>query len=90
MNTMEIINRTYTFIMNRLVETGRAPHFSEIAASLGLSMTAGRQALHDLIKSGVYGWLYPGTDILVSLAPFSSLPNQFRVTIDGRQKWFAQ
>jgi len=29
MNTMEIINRTYTFIMNRLVETGRAPHFSE-------------------------------------------------------------
>ncbi len=90
MTDKDLINKTYSFIMNRLVETGQAPHYTEIAVALGISMPEGRMALHDLIKTGVYGWVYPGTDILVSLAPFNSLPNQFRVTIDGRQKWFAQ
>jgi hypothetical protein len=53
-------------------------------------MEEGRQALHALIGIGLGGWLYPGTDLIVSMAPFHNLPNQYRITIDGHQKWFAQ
>jgi hypothetical protein len=28
--------------------------------------------------------------LIASLAPFNNLPNQYRITIDGEQKWFAQ
>ncbi len=90
MNEPTLADRTFHIIMRRMVETGQAPHFTEIAADLGVSMEEGRQALHALIDIGLGGWLYPGTDLIVSMAPFHSLPNQYRITIDGQQKWFAQ
>ena len=40
--------------------------------------------------SGIAGWLYPRTDHIVSFAPFNNLPTHYRITIDGRQKWFGQ
>jgi hypothetical protein len=46
--------------------------------------------MHELFESGIYGWLYPNTDFIASFAPFNNQPTQFRVTIDGKQKWFAQ
>ena len=27
---------------------------------------------------------------IVSFAPFHNLPTQYRITVDGEQKWFAQ
>jgi hypothetical protein len=35
-------------------------------------------------------WLYPGTDLIASVAPFNNLPNQYRIGADGRQGWFGQ
>jgi hypothetical protein len=90
MSESTVLDQTFNVIMRYLVETGQAPHYTEIAAKLGLSMEDGRQALHALMKSGVPGWLYPGTDLIVSMAPFNNLPNQYRITIDGKQKWFGQ
>ena len=90
MNEPSLADRTFHIIMRRMVETGQAPHFTEIATDLGVSMEKGRLALHALIDIGLGGWLYPGTDLIVSMAPFHSLPNQYRITIDGQQKWFAQ
>lgn len=85
------LDRTYHFIQTRLVETGWAPHSTEIAAGLGLSVEEGRRALHDLMASGVRGiWLTPGTDYIASFAPFANFPSQYRITVDGQQKWFAQ
>jgi hypothetical protein len=84
------LDRTFNIIMRRMVATGQAPHYTEIAKKLGVSMEDGRQALHNLINSGVPGWLYPKTDLLVSMAPFHNLPTQYRITIDGQQKWFGQ
>jgi len=85
-----LLDRTFSIIMRRMVETGQAPHYTEMAVELGVSMEEGRKALHDLIHSGVPGWLYPNTDLIVSMAPFNNLPTQFRITIDGQQKWFGQ
>ena len=90
MSEPSMLDKTFNVIMRRLVDTGQAPHYTEIATELGVSVTEGRSALHNLINAGVPGWLYPKTDLIVSMAPFNNLPTQFRITIDGRQKWFGQ
>ena len=72
-------------------ETGRAPHYTEIAAELGIPVEDARKALHDLMSVGIPGiWLFPDTDYIGSFAPFSNLPTQYRITVDGEQKWFGQ
>ena len=90
MADIKLLDRAFQGIMQRFVETGRAPHYTELAADLGLSMEEGRQLLHDLMDAGYPAWLHLGTDYIVSFAPFNNLPTQYRVTIDGQQKWFAQ
>ena len=35
-------------------------------------------------------WLYPETDLICSIAPFSNLPTPYRISVDGVQKWFGQ
>ena len=85
-----LLDRTFHFIMNRMVETGQAPVYTEIAHALGISPDEGRKALHDLFSEMIPCWLSPGTDLVTSFAPFNNLPTQYRVTIDGEQKWFGQ
>jgi len=84
------LDRTFQIIMERMVETGQAPHYTEIATEMGVSVEEGRKALHDLFSAGVPGWLFPNTDLIASFAPFNNLPTQYRITIDGQQKWFGQ
>ena len=84
------LDRTFQIIMKRMVETGQAPHYTEIAAELGIPVEDGRKALHELFSAGIPGWLFPNTDLITSFAPFNNLPTQYRITIDGQQKWFGQ
>ncbi len=85
------LNRTFHFIMERMIQTGTAPHHTEIACELGVSPEEGRKTLHKLFSTmGFPGWLYPKTDNIVSFAPFNNLPTHYRLTIDGEQKWFGQ
>jgi hypothetical protein len=84
------IDRVFQIIMNRMIETGRAPHYTEIATEMGLPVEEGREALRELFSPMFPGWLYAGTDYVGSFPPFSNLPTQHAVTIDGQQKWFAQ
>ena len=90
MTDVSQLDQVFQIIMKRMVETGQAPHYTEIAVELGVSVEEGRDALHALFKAGVPGWLYPKTDLIASFAPFNNLPTQYRITIDGEQKWFAQ
>ena len=85
------MDQTFHIIMKRFVEMGQAPHYTEIAAELGVSPEEGRKAVHDLFSVPMFpGWLYPNTDYISSFPPFSNLPTQYRITIDGHQKWFGQ
>ena len=84
------VENTFHIIMSRMVETGQAPHYTEIAAELSVPVEEGRKALHELFSAGVPGWLFPNTDLIASFAPFNNLPTQYRITIDGQQKWFGQ
>ena len=84
------LDRAFSFILKRMVETGQAPFYTEIAAELGGSVEEGRKALHALLGAGIPGWVYPNTSYIVSFAPFNNLPTQYRITIDGQQKWFGE
>ena len=90
MAEVALLNQAYHLTMQRFIHTGQAPHYTELAAGLGLAMEEGKQLLHDLVGSGIPAWLHPETDYLVSFAPFHSLPTQYRLSIDGQQQWFAQ
>lgn len=85
------LDRTYHFILESFVKNGQAPHYTEIAREFSVSPDAGKKLLHDLMDDTKMPiWLYPGTDLIASFAPFNNLPTQYRITIDGHQKWFAQ
>jgi len=84
------LDRTFSFILKRMVETGQAPFFTEISDELGISVEEGRKALHDLFGAAIAVWLFPNTDYIASFPPFSNLPTQYRITIEGQQKWFGQ
>ena len=87
----QTLDKAYQFIMSRLVETGQAPHYSELATDLGCSTEDGRQIVHDL--AGVDGApirLNPDTDWIATVPPFSLIPTSYRITVDGQQKWFGQ
>lgn len=84
------LDRTYHFILEFLVDHGYAPHYTDIARAFGVQPDEGRELLRDLMNTKLPIWLYPDTDLIASFAPFNNLPTQYRITVAGRQKWFAQ
>jgi DNA-binding Lrp family transcriptional regulator len=87
----QLLANMYYAIQSRMVSDGRAPHYTELAAELGLSPEEAREALHGLFRAGVPGiWLYPNTDYVASFAPFSNLPTQYLVSVEGERKWYGQ
>ncbi len=84
------LDRVFQIIMKYMMETGQAPHYTEIASELDVPVEEGRKALHELFSPQFPGWLFPNTDYICSFPPFSNLPTHYRITIDGQQKWFAQ
>jgi hypothetical protein len=91
MEGKEALDRTYHYITETFVARGYAPHYTELAKKFNVNPDEGKKLLHDLIDTHVMPmWLYPETDLLVSFAPFNNLPNQYRITVEGQQKWFGQ
>src|SRR5499425_2717007 len=84
------MDRMFHLIMRGLVETGRPPHYAELAGALGIAVEEGRGLLHAVIDAYPIGWLHPETDYIASFPPLNGLPTQYRVTARGEQKWFAQ
>ncbi|MBM4442348.1 MAG: hypothetical protein FJ027_18185 [Candidatus Rokubacteria bacterium] len=85
-----LLDRAFTHMMRGLVDTGTAPHYAELARPLGLSVEASQTLLHELLQAYPIGWLHPETDYIASFPPLNSLPTQYRITVRGEQKWFAQ
>jgi hypothetical protein len=87
---LETLDRAYQRMMQTFVQRGTALHFTELAHALGVGPEAGRAILHDLMDTGVPAWLYGRTDLVASFAPFNNVPTQYRITIEGQQRWYAQ
>ena len=86
----QMLARAVHSVMQSFIDTGQAPHYTELASALDVPVEEGRQILHDLVDSGIPAWLHPGTDYIVSFPPFNNLPTQYRISVDGQQSWFAQ
>jgi len=90
MGSPSVLDKTYRIIIQGMIKTGHAPHYTEIAAELGVQLKMVERLFTTwylwnpryLVIS--WYWLYR------SFAPFSNLPTQYRITVDGEQKWFGQ
>ena len=85
-----LIDQAYHQIITTFVARGQAPHYTELGAHMGVKPEQGKQLLHDLLSTGIPAWVYPDTDYVSSFAPFNNLPTQYRISVDGQQRWFAQ
>ena len=85
-----LMDEMFSRVMRGLVDTGRAPHYAEVGRALGLGMPEARQLLLDVMQAYPIGWLHPETDYIASFPPLNNLPTQYRVSVRGEQKWFAQ
>lgn len=84
------VQAAYTAILSHLVETGRAPHHTELSRTLGITPDAARDLQREAADAGVGCWIGPETDYVGSWAPFSNVPTQYLVSVDGVQKWYGQ
>lgn len=85
-----LVQRAYANILEHLVKTGRAPHFTELATALEIVPDEARDVQQRAADAGVGCWISHDTDYIASWAPFSNIPTQYLVTIEGKQKWYAQ
>jgi hypothetical protein len=90
MEETALVQRAYTTILEHFVKTGRAPHYTELAATLGLRPEEARQLYHKTADSAVACWFVKDTDYIESWAPFSNVPTQYLISINGEQKWYGQ
>ena len=87
----QTLDKAYHVIISSLVDTGQAPHYSELATALGCHIEEGRQIVHDLTGAASASIrLNPDTDWIATFSPFSLIPTPYRITVDGQQKWFGQ
>lgn len=84
------VQRAYTAVLDHFIRTGRAPHYTELAATLGLRPEEARQVQRKAAASAVACWFVKDTDYIESWAPFSNVPTHYLVTIEGEQKWYGQ
>jgi hypothetical protein len=89
MAELELLDRGYATVMAQIVAAGRAPHYTELARELGIGLAEARALVHELVAV-TPGWVHPGTDHLASFPPFNLQPTQYRVTIEGDDRWYAQ
>lgn len=92
MTDQNMTQRAFTTILEHFVATGRAPHYSELADVLNISMEEAREVqLGAVGASPIAGcWLARDTDHIESWAPFSNVPTQYLISVDGVQKWYGQ
>ena len=90
MEESTLVQRAYTAVVEYFVKTGRAPHYTELAGTLGLQSEEARQAQHKAAEASIACWFVKDTDYVESWAPFSNVPTHHRVTIKGEQKWYGQ
>lgn len=91
MSEHDIAQRAYSAILGHFIEYGRGPHYTELALTLKISTEEARQAQLAAIDGAKIGcWNSPMTDYIGSWAPFSNIPTQYLVSVDGIRKWYGQ
>ncbi len=85
-----LVQQAYTAIVTHFLEKGRAPHYTELAKILGIAPDAARDLQRDAADTSPACWLESETDYVASWAPFSNVPTQTRISIEGKECWYGQ
>lgn len=85
-----LVQQAYTTIQKHFTQTGRAPHFTELADVLQITPDKAKDVQQKAADAGIGCWISHDTDYIASWAPFSNIPTQYLVRIAGKQKWYAQ
>ncbi len=86
----DLTQPAYTATLEYLVGNGRAPHYTELAEILQVSVEEARLAQVAAAERAVGCWMAEGTDYVGSWAPFANTPTQYLISVDGIQKWYGQ
>lgn len=86
----ELVQRAYTTVLQHAVEHGAAPHYTTLARLLEVEPDEARDLQEEAARASVGCWISHDTDYIHSFAPFSNLPTQYRVSVDGVEKWYGQ
>lgn len=84
-----LVARAYHALMSGFVRDGRALHYTELAVALGVTPREALEVQRELTASGLPIWTHPDTDHLAAMSPFSNIPTPYRISVDGRGKWYA-
>ncbi len=90
MTEADQIQAAYTTILKHLIETGRAPHHTELAQFLDTTPDNAKALQAKAADAAAGCWISTDTDYIQSWAPFSNIPTQYLVSVDGMQKWYGQ
>ena len=90
MEDSALVQRAYTAVMEHFIKTGRAPHFTELAAILSVQPEEARKLQHKAAESSLACWFVTDTDYIESWAPFSNVPTNYLISVNGEQKWYGQ
>ena len=86
---LDVLDRVYAAVMEEVVATGVVPHYAELAPRLSMEPQECLDHLRAVVDR-TPAWFHPGTDYIASFPPFNNQPTQYRITVDGEQRWFAQ
>lgn len=84
------VKRAYLETLLHFVDTGRAPHYTELSRSMGVTPDRAREIQKAAADAGVGCWFLAGTDFVECWAPFSNIPTNHLVSIDDSQVGYAQ
>jgi len=87
MAELEVLERLHQRVLRAFIAGGHAPTYLDLAREEHLPPEQARQAVKELMAAVPGCWQHPGTDHIVSYAPFYNLPTWHRVTVEGEQKW---
>ena len=86
---MEPAARAYQAMLRGFIRDGRAQHYTELAAELGITPEEALELLRTLTTSGLPIFFQAGTDHIAGFTPFSNIATHCRISVDGIQRWYA-
>lgn len=84
------VKRAYVETLQFIVEQGRAPHFTELSTILRVGVERALELQRAAAQAGIGSWFLSDTDFVECWAPFSSIPTNHLISIDGEQRWYGQ
>ncbi len=85
-----LIQQAYTSILEHFIQTGRAPHYTELAHTLGVGPEEAKDLQRKAAEVSGVSWFIHDTDYIESWAPFYNAPTHHLVTVEDEQKWYGQ